>query len=207
MGMQKRLMKMLAGVALVAGVAAPMAAAAQDTQSLILAGGCFWCIEHDFEKVAGVVDVQSGYAGGTVENPTYEQVTAGGTGHYEVVQVVYDADVISTEEILHAFWRSVDPTDAGGQFCDRGDSYRTAVFGDSAQRAIAETSKQAAAEALGQEIVTPILDAATFYPAEGYHQDYAERNAVRYNFYRWSCGRNQRVDALWGDMAYDGIKS
>lgn len=207
MGSQSRWVKTLTGAALLSTMMSPMAALAEDTQSLILAGGCFWCIEHDFEKVEGVLDVQSGYAGGTSENPTYKQVTAGGTGHYEVVQVTYDADIISTDQILHAFWRSVDPTDPGGQFCDRGDSYRTAVFGNSAQRSVAEASKQAAEADLGQEIVTPILDEVTFYPAEDYHQNYAELNQVRYNFYRWSCGRNQRVEALWGDMAYDGIKS
>lgn len=207
MGTQKKLTKALTGLALVATTMTPLTALAEDTQSLILAGGCFWCIEHDFEKVTGIIDVQSGYAGGTVENPTYKQVTAGGTGHYEVVQVVYDADVISTEDLLHAFWRSVDPVDAGGQFCDRGQSYSTAVFGNSAQRAAAEATKQAAEADLGQKIVTPILDEVTFYPAEDYHQNYAELNQVRYNFYRWSCGRNQRVEALWGDMAYDGIKS
>ncbi len=187
-------------------------AAAEDIQTAILAGGCFWCIESDFEKVAGVSDVVSGYTGGTTVNPTYK--TLRGSGHYEAVEITYDADVVSYAQILHAFFRSVDPTDAGGQFCDRGESYRTAIFtSDPEERAVAEAAKATAQQALGQTIVTPILDEATFYEAEAYHQDYyrgtstiltrrgPKKQSDAYAFYRESCGRDARVLALWGDAA------
>ena len=188
------------------------AAAAEDIRTAYLAGGCFWCIESDFEKVQGVSEVVSGYTGGNTANPTYE--TLKGSGHYEAVEITYDADVVSYEQLLHAFFRSVDPTDAGGQFCDRGDVYRTAVFVTSPQeRAAAEAAKAGAQRDLGQTVVTPILDAATFYEAEAYHQDYylgqnrvLTRRGIKtqeeaYKFYRNACGRDQRVLALWGDAA------
>lgn len=187
-------------------------AAAEDIQTTVLAGGCFWCIESDFESVQGVQDVVSGYSGGTTTNPTYR--TLKGSGHYEVVEITYDADVVGYDQLLHAFFRSVDPTDAGGQFCDRGDVYRTAIFvSNPAERAIAEAAKAQAQRDLGQTIVTPILDAATFYEAEAYHQDYykGENNVITrrgvktqseaYKFYRNACGRDQRVAQLWGDSA------
>lgn len=187
------------------------AAEARDIQRTIIAGGCFWCVEHDFEKVAGVVDAVSGYAGGTVANPTYKQVTAGGTGHYEVVQITFDADVISERELYDLFFRSVDPTDAGGQFCDRGESYRTAIFAQTnAQAQAAQAAKAAAQQALGRQVVTPILGNVQFYPAEAYHQNYARQSAVvvtrrgpmtkanAYKFYRQSCGRDARVAQIWG---------
>ncbi|MEM9443524.1 MAG: peptide-methionine (S)-S-oxide reductase, partial [Pseudomonadota bacterium] len=124
----------------------------------------------------------------------------------EAVQITYNPDQVSYEDLLKAFWSSVDPTDAGGQFCDRGESYETAVFvADDTERGLAEASKIIAAEAIGQEVVTPIEDAATFFPAEDYHQDYYTKNPVRYKYYRWSCGRNQRVEEVWGDRAYEGI--
>ena len=146
-------------------------AAAEDIQTAIVAGGCFWCVESDFEKVSGVKEVVSGYTGGITANPTYETVK--GSGHYEAVEITYDADIVSYTRLLNAFFRSVDPTDAGGQFCDRGESYRTAVFvSNPAERAAAEAEKATAQDDLGQRIVTPILDEATFYEAEGYHQDY-----------------------------------
>jgi len=189
-------------------------AEARDIQKTVLAGGCFWCIESDFEKVTGVTDVVSGYTGGTTINPTYDTITAGGTGHYEAVEITYDADVVSYAQLLHAFFRSVDPTDAGGQFCDRGDSYRTAVFVSNAEeRRLAEAAKASAQRDLGQRIVTPILDAATFYNAESYHQDYYKGRSIvltrrgpkskaeAYAFYRNACGRDQRVLQLWGDAA------
>lgn len=187
-------------------------AAADDIQTTILAGGCFWCIESDFESLQGVQEVISGYSGGSTDDPTYQ--TLKGSGHYEVVEITYDADVVAYEQLLYAFFRSVDPTDAGGQFCDRGDVYRTAVFvSNPAERAIAEAAKEQAQRALGQQIVTPILDAAAFYEAEAYHQDYYKgqnrvitRRGVKtqeeaYKFYRDACGRDQRVSELWGDAA------
>ena len=190
----------------------PATAMAEDIQTATFAGGCFWCVEADFEKVQGVSEVVSGYTGGTTTNPTYETIK--GSGHYEAVEITYDADVVSYEQLLHAFFRSVDPTDAGGQFCDRGESYRTAVFvATPEERAAAEAAKASAQAALGQRIVTPILDAATFYEAEGYHQDYYKgtnrvitRRGIKvqseaYAFYRDACGRDQRVLALWGDAA------
>ena len=165
------------------------------------AGGCFWCMEPPFDELDGVVSTTSGYTGGHKANPTYEEVTAGGTGHFEAVQVVYDPAKISYERLLKVYWRNVDPTDAGGQFCDRGDSYRTAIFyhGDRQKRA-AEQSKAALdrSKPFEQPIVTPIVAAAEFYPAEEYHQDYYRKNPLRYKFYRYSCGRDQRLEALWG---------
>jgi peptide-methionine (S)-S-oxide reductase len=189
-------------------------AQAADIKTLNLAGGCFWCIEADFEKVRGVRDVISGYTGGTTANPTYKQVTRGGTGHYEAVRITYDADVVSVDTLLSMFFRSVDPTDAGGQFCDRGDSYRTAIFVEnSSDRAAAERAKQAAQSALGQRIVTPILNASTFYKAESNHQNYykgrsivltrfgPKRQSEAYKAYREACGRDARVKQLWGSQA------
>lgn len=192
-------------------------AAARNIQTIILAGGCFWCVESDFDKVKGVISTTSGYTGGTTPNPTYKKVTAGGTGHYEAVRVQYDADVVSIETLMSAFWRSVDPTDDGGQFCDRGDSYRTAVFATTPQQAaIAEASKKQAQAQLGQTIVTPIRMASKFYLAEDYHQDYYQKSdivltrfgpltkAAAYKKYRKGCGRDKRVRQLWGNLAFPG---
>ncbi|MDI3337788.1 peptide-methionine (S)-S-oxide reductase MsrA [Defluviimonas aestuarii] len=184
------------------------------TETAIVAGGCFWCVESDFESVPGVKSVVSGYTGGTVKNPTYKQVTKGGTGHYEAVEIKFDPAKISYAKIIDLFFRSVDPTDAGGQFCDRGDSYRTAIFvKNPAQRAAAEEAKAAAMAALGKKIVTPIENAGTFYKAEDYHQDYykgsslvltrrgPKKQSEAYKFYRNACGRDQRVKQLWGNAA------
>ena len=209
-------MKLMAlAVAVAIGICAEYKRAhAAEVEVALVAGGCFWCVESDFESVGGVIEATSGYAGGTTENPTYKQVTRGGTGHLEVVQIEFDPSQITYDQILHMFLRSVDPTDAGGQFCDRGFSYTTAIFAlNSAQRASAEAAIGAAEAALGQDIVTPIKDAATFYPAEAYHQDYYKQDglvltrfgprskASAYKLYRESCGRDARVDALWGDAA------
>ena len=181
-------------------------ASAQQLEKAIFAGGCFWCVESDFDKVPGVVSTVSGYTGGKTENPTYRQVTAGGTGHYEVVEITYDPAKVSYEMLLAAFWRSVDPTDGGGQFCDRGHSYKTAVFvANDKERSLAEASRKAAQRLLDQPIVTPVLDAAPFYAAEDYHQDYYKNNPLRYRYYRFSCGRNRRVKEVWGEHAYEGI--
>lgn len=191
---------------------APHAEAAQ--KRAYFAGGCFWCVEADFEKVKGVSEVVSGYTGGKTANPTYKQVSAGGTGHYEAVEVRYDDAKVSYDQLLHLFFRSVDPTDAGGQFCDRGDSYRTAIFvTNAAERAAAEKAKAEAAKDLGQKIVTPILNASRFYPAEEYHQDYYKSSDIvltrrgpkskanAYKFYRNGCKRDQKVRSLWGSAA------
>ncbi|WP_029058455.1 peptide-methionine (S)-S-oxide reductase MsrA [Stappia stellulata] len=186
--------------------AMPTPAAAADEQTAIFAGGCFWCVESDFDKIPGVLQTVSGYTGGTLDNPTYEAVTKGGTGHYEAVRITFDADTVSYAELVAALFRSVDPTDAGGQFCDRGPSYRTAIFAtDDDQRRVAERAKAQAADRLDTEIVTPVLDAATFYPAEAYHQDFYEKSPTRYTYYRWSCGRDETVKRVWGKDAFKGI--
>ena len=187
---------------------------AAELETLTVAGGCFWCVEADFERVNGVKEAVSGFTGGTVSNPTYKQVTAGGTGHYEAVQITFDPDVVSRATLLSMFFRSIDPTDAGGQFCDRGESYRSAIFADgSAQTAAAKKAKADAQSELGANIVTPILSAGTFYPAEEYHQDYykgtklvitrfgPKRQSSAYKAYRNACGRDARVKALWGEKA------
>ncbi|MEM6677231.1 MAG: peptide-methionine (S)-S-oxide reductase MsrA [Pseudomonadota bacterium] len=179
-------------------LALPGAAAAEETATAVFAGGCFWCVEADFDKLDGVLDTLSGYTGGALPNPTYERVTYEDTGHYEAVQITYDPAVIDYETLVTFFFRSVDPTDDGGQFCDRGDSYRTAIFvADAGERAAAEAAKAEAGDVLERKIVTPVLDATRFWSAEGYHQDYYEKNSLRYNYYRWGCGRDGRVRALW----------
>lgn len=189
---------------------------AAGTETLTVAGGCFWCVEADFEKVQGVKGAVSGFAGGKTKNPTYKQVTAGGTGHYEAVQITFDPSVVSRDQILAMFFRSVDPTDAGGQFCDRGPSYRTAIFAaNSEQKAAAERAKADAQAALGQTVVTPILGKAPFYPADAYHQNYYKssdrlaftsvgvgiKKSAAYKRYRKGCGRDARVKELWGSAA------
>jgi peptide-methionine (S)-S-oxide reductase len=196
----------LACAALVAGCGRaeaerPAAPAAAGTALATFAGGCFWCMEAPFDALDGVLSTTSGYTGGSLESPSYEQVSAGGTGHYEAVQVAYDPARVSYEKLLETFWRNVDPTDAGGQFCDRGDQYRTAVFAhDEAQRAAAEASLRAhqASGRFSAPLVTPILPAARFWPAEAYHQDYYRVNPVRYRYYRKSCGRDRRLEEVWG---------
>ena len=184
------------------------AVAVNDEALAIFAGGCFWCFESDFDRVPGVTKTISGHTGGSLKNPTYRDVVRGGTGHREAVQIFYEPSKVTYEMLLEVFWRSVDPTDGGGQFCDRGVSYETAVFVTSLdQRRSAEASKKAlmSSGALKKPIVTKIEDAGTFYPAEDYHQDYYKKNPVRYKFYRYNCGRDQRVEQLWGDQAYKGI--
>ncbi|MGC1494959.1 MAG: peptide-methionine (S)-S-oxide reductase MsrA [Sulfitobacter sp.] len=191
-------------------------AKAAGTETLTVAGGCFWCVEADFESVKGVKEAVSGFAGGKTANPTYKQVTSGGTGHYEVVQITFDSGVVSRDALLNLFFRSIDPTDAGGQFCDRGASYRSAIFANgSAQKSAAEKAKAEAQAVLGTKIVTPILGAAKFYPADAYHQDYYKssdrlaissvglgvKKSVAYKRYRNGCGRDQRVKQLWGANA------
>jgi peptide-methionine (S)-S-oxide reductase len=163
------------------------------------AGGCFWCTEADFDKVPGVLSTTSGYIGGKIGNPTYEQVSAGGTGHAEAVEIVYDPGKVSYDELLSYYWRHVDPTVKNRQFCDVGDQYRTAIFvhGDE-QRRLAEASKKKIEAQLKQPINTEIVSAGPFYKAEDYHQDFYQKNPVKYKFYRWNCGRDQRLEQLWG---------
>ena len=168
------------------------------------AGGCFWCIEPPYDKLDGVIATVSGYTGGSKVDPTYEEVSAGGTGHTEAVRITYDPAKVSYERLLEVFWHNVDPLDAGGQFCDRGDQYRTGIFvHDEEQRRLAEASKRALEDSgrFDQPIVTEIVAAGAFYPAEDYHQDYYETNPIRYKFYRWNCGRDARLTQLWGDAA------
>jgi peptide-methionine (S)-S-oxide reductase len=205
----------LLAAAILLGYAAQCGSAqAQATETAIVAGGCFWCVEADFEKVEGVREVISGYTGGTTRNPTYREVVRGGTGHYEAVEIIYDPAVISYAQIIDLFLRSIDPTDAGGQFCDRGESYRTAIFADTAEeRRIAEAAIAEAKRELGREIVTPVLDETRFYEAEDYHQDYYKSDdiiltrfgprskATAYALYRDACGRDDRVRELWGSAA------
>lgn len=186
-----------------AGAAGERSAPAQaDTgrrEVAVFAGGCFWSTEHNFEAMPGVVSAVSGFAGGRVSNPTYEQVVAGGTGHLEAVQVTFDPGRITYRQLVDRFWRTIDPTDARGQFCDRGASYGTAVFATAAQKPAAEASRRAAVAIIGAErFVTPVRDAARFWPAEAYHQDFARRNPVRYGGYSRFCGREARLRAVWG---------
>ncbi len=172
------------------------------TKTIVVAGGCFWCVESDFDKVDGVVATISGYSGGHVDNPTYKQVSREDTGHYEVVQIEYDPETVSFDELLTYYWRHVDPTDDGGQFCDRGDSYKTAIFvNDENEQQIALKSKSDLENSgvLEAPVVTPILTAAPFYPAETYHQNYYKKNPLRYRYYRSSCGRDKRIEQVWAN--------
>ena len=188
--------------------------AAAETQELVVAGGCFWCVEADFEKVRGVIGAESGFAGGTVKNPTYREVTRGGTGHLEAVRIRFDPAQVTLADLLHLFLRSIDPTDAGGQFCDRGESYTTAVFvSDPAEKMVVQAAIDAASKALGQNVVTPVRALDTFWPAAVYHQDYYKSAGIvltrfgprtkssAYSLYRKACGRDARVRDLWGDAA------
>lgn len=202
-------------IAIAALALASLAVQAEAAQKrAYFAGGCFWCVEKDFESLKGVSEVVSGYTGGKTANPTYKQVTRGGTGHYEAVEIRYNDATVSYDKLLHAFFRSVDPTDAGGQFCDRGESYRTAIFVRNAtERAAAEKAKAQAEKDLGRKIVTPILNAGKFYKAEAYHQDYYKSSEIvltrrgpktkanAYNFYRKACKRDAKIKRLWGKDA------
>ena len=213
--MMKRYKMLKAGVlavAIASGLFVQSGAARAESRTLTVAGGCFWCVEADFESVRGVGDVVSGFTGGTTANPTYERHG----DHIEAVTIPYDDTEVQTRQLLDMFFRSIDPTDAGGQFCDRGNSYTTAVFVNSPeQRAAAEAAKAAAEQELGQTIVTPIRDASEFYPVGDYHQDYYKsddrlafssvgigvKKSVAYKRYRQGCGRDARIEALWGDNA------
>jgi peptide-methionine (S)-S-oxide reductase len=182
--------------------AASQSAGGAETAKATFAGGCFWCMEPPFDKLDGVVSTISGYAGGTKKNPTYEEVSAGKTGHAEVVQVTYDPKKITYEKLLEVFWRNVDPLTPNRQFCDVGSQYRTAIFyHDETQKRLADESKKALGKRFKEPIVTEIVAASEFYPAEDYHQDYYIKNPLRYKYYRYSCGRDQRLEALWGPPA------
>ncbi len=192
----------------VAGAQAPKAPApksASATAVATFAGGCFWCMEPPYDKLPGVVSTTSGYMGGTVKNPSYQDVTSGRTGHAEVVQVAYDPARISYEQLLEVFWKNVDPTVRDRQFCDSGSQYRTAIFTHSdEQKKLAENSKAllAMTKPFKDPIVTPVVAATEFWPAEEYHQDYYLKNPVRYNYYRTGCGRDARLKSLWGSAPH-----
>jgi peptide-methionine (S)-S-oxide reductase len=189
---------------LVALVAASVGAAtlAEDAaaESAIFAGGCFWCMEEAFDKVPGVTATTSGYTGGTIENPTYEQVSRGGTGHFEAVKVEYDPSAVTYDQLLEAFWRNVDPFDERGQFCDKGESYLSAVFvATDDERQLAESTKEEITESFQMPVATQILAEQAFYPAEDYHQDFYRTNSARYQYYKLGCARVQRLEEIWGE--------
>ena len=188
-------------VAALLAMAASASFAQSPTAKATLAGGCFWCVEADFDKVPGVLSTTSGYIGGTVANPTYQQVSGNGTGHAEAVEIVFDPTKVSYTQLLEKFWRTIDPTTKDRQFCDAGTPYRTAIFThDAAQAAAAQASLAALEKSkpFKDPIVTQIVPAGPFYVAEDYHQDYYKKNPVRYNYYRTSCGRDARLKQLWG---------
>lgn len=175
--------------------------AAQNKEA-VFAGGCFWCLEGPFDALPGVLATEAGYTGGQAPNPTYEQVSSGTSGHLEAMRVTYDPELVDFAKLLDVFWRNIDPTDAGGQFCDRGPQYRSAVFfADEAEESIARASKAQLEEARGFKVATEILPRSEFYAAEEYHQDYYKKNPLRYHFYRQGCGRDKRLKQLWGAEA------
>lgn len=185
----------LMGVLVMAGNAS-----AQATQEkAVFAGGCFWCMQPPFDKTPGVLKTTVGYTGGHLDNPTYHDVSAGGTGHFESIEVEFDPAVVSYEQLLDVFWHNIDPLDAAGQFCDKGDSYKSAIFYlDDGQKKAAEASLEKTGKQLGQPVATQIIAASTFYPAEDYHQSYYTKNPIRYKYYRHGCGRDKRLKELWG---------
>lgn len=189
------------GVLAAAGLASP-SLQAQSSAEATFAGGCFWCMEPPYDNQPGVSATISGYIGGELENPTYEEISQGGTGHAEVVQIEYDSEQISYEQLLEIFWRNIDPFAVDRQFCDVGDQYRSAIFyHDEAQRELAEASKAEMEARFDREIATQIVPATKFWPAEEYHQDYYQKNPVRYKFYRYSCGRDGHLEEVWGEEA------
>lgn len=193
-------------MSLIVVVAAAGASVARAEQAVaIFAGGCFWCVESDFDKVPGVLSTTSGYTGGNTKNPTYNQVSAGGTGHTEAVRIAYDPAKVSYRQLLDFFWRHHDPLVKNAQFCDHGSQYRAAIFvQNDAERQHAEASKKEVQGILKKPVVTEISAASAFYPAEDYHQDFYKKNAVKYKFYRWNCGRDQRIEQIWGSQKGEG---
>jgi len=173
------------------------------------AGGCFWCVEADFDQVEGVIETISGYSGGILANPTYKEVAAGNSGHVEAVQIIYDPKTVSFENLLNVFWHSIDPLDADGQFCDRGSPYLTAIFTHSQEQQVSARKSKEKLEsiaALERPVVTSITPLTNFYPAEEYHQDFHSKNPIRYKYYRFRCGRNERLTELWGPEALRGLQ-
>lgn len=204
MSTHRRLSLFLLGLCLVGSLATwPLNGFLQAAEpaKAYFAGGCFWCMEEAFEKVDGVIAVASGYMGGTVANPTYEQVSAGHTGHAESVEVLYDPTKVTYQKLLEAFWRNVDPVVPNAQFCDHGSQYRSAIFySNDGEKQLAEESKRALEQSkwLPAPIVTQLVQASRFYQAEDYHQDYYKKNPLRYKYYKYGCGRAQRLEVLWG---------
>lgn len=198
------MLRLLISSALFAAAFTAAPARAEETGTAIFAGGCFWCVESDFDHVKGVTSTISGYIGGKADNPTYKSHVA--NGDREAVEIKYDPAMVSYAELLKTFFRTVNPTDDGGQFCDRGHSYTTAIYTlNDEQAAQAEAAKAEAEKTLGKPIVTEIEPPATFWPAEEYHQDFYKKSPVRYNYYRRACGRDQEIKALWGDEANYGM--
>ncbi|ETI59253.1 peptide-methionine (S)-S-oxide reductase MsrA [Marinomonas profundimaris] len=192
------------GSLLLAGIAVFSGASYAAPQTMIVAGGCFWCVESDFELVEGVSDVISGYTGGHTKNPTYKQVSSDKTGHFEAAEIHFDDEIVSLKALAEYYWKTIDPTDADGQFCDKGTPYKTAMFyQNDRQKAVFEASLAHVQKnkPFKDDIVTQLLPAATFYPAEEYHQSYYTKNPIRYAFYRSSCGRDNRIERLWGNVA------
>lgn len=207
MTVKKNLLKAWAMLTVIAAAATGLSATTSqepaqvptERAQAVFAGGCFWCTEADFDKIPGVLSTTSGYTGGNLRNPTYEMVSAGGTGHIEAVRVTYDPAKISYATLVERFIRTIDPLDSGGSFCDRGYSYRSAFFvATAAQRRVAEAIKNKTQTSLKKPVVTLVLPATTFYPAEAYHQDYHKKNPIRYRFYRLNCGRDARLKQIWG---------
>ncbi len=191
-----------AGMAASTSHAAETTTATDSASTAVFAGGCFWCMEPPFDHQAGVIDTTSGYIGGELENPSYEEVSRGGTGHAEAVQVTYDADEISYAQLLEIFWRNIDPFAKDRQFCDSGSQYRSAIFyANDRQRKLAEASKAEMQERFDRDIATQVMPAGAFWDAEDYHQNYYEKNPLRYKFYRFSCGRDDRLEEVWGNEA------
>jgi len=201
-------MQILLSIVLGALLLVSPASVLAEEQSAVLAGGCFWCMESDLEKLPGVISVESGYSGGSVSEPTYNQVSAETTGHQEVVEVLFDSAKITYPRLLQSYWRNVDPLDGAGQFCDRGDSYRPVIFtsGD-LQNSEALASQSAAARDLGvseSALKVEIKPLEKFWPAEDYHQNFSQVQTTKYKFYRFACGRDRRLDEVWGDNARSG---
>jgi peptide-methionine (S)-S-oxide reductase len=200
-------MKMIAIAAMglsVILIASTMVMAATTFEKATFAGGCFWCMEHAFDEIPGVVSVTSGYTGGQKKNPTYEEVSAGGTGHAESVQIVYDPAKVTYEKLLNVFWHNIDPTAKDRQFCDKGHQYRSAIFYHNEEQhrlALQSKAELEKTKTFREPIVTEIVQATEFYPAEEYHQHYYKKNPIRYKYYRFSCGRDQRLKELWGSEA------
>ncbi|MCA1586214.1 MAG: peptide-methionine (S)-S-oxide reductase MsrA [Acidobacteria bacterium] len=183
------------------GSAGQQAGSGTQVAMATFAGGCFWCMEPPFDELDGVISTTSGYTGGRTKSPSYEQVSGGQTGHTEALQIAYDPAKVSYDKLLDVFWRNVDAVDGGGQFCDRGSQYRPAIFAHSEeQKRAAEVTKERIAAQLRQPVAVQIVEAGEFYTAEDYHQDYYKKNPVRYKFYKWNCGRDQRLEKLWGKL-------